>query len=121
MTVSLDRHRLDEHRDDRPRRQPKLPMAQHPQQRADGARMRRQRYKHTVIIGENIVEQPLHPFVDLLVGFAMVRGPELVVLGETGFEGEIWELGREGGSGAAAIAGVHAVDFAEELLDHGFV
>ncbi|KAL8647390.1 MAG: hypothetical protein Q9226_006451, partial [Calogaya cf. arnoldii] len=95
---------LDQYRDYASRHQSKLPMPQDPQQRANRARMTRQRNESTFIMFENF-----------LIGLTFFIRPELIVLRHRGFEDEVREGLHEGGFGAAAIAGVDAVGFAEEL------
>lgn len=77
--------------------------------------MTRQGNKSTLVMFENIVQQRCEPAIQLRVGFAFRRRPELIVHRHRGLKGEIREGGHEGGFRAAAIAGVDAVGFAEEL------
>ena len=45
----------------------------------------------------------------------LVWSPQFVILGEAGLDGVRGELGVDVGAGAAAVAGVFAHDFTEEL------
>ena len=77
--------------------------------------MARQRDKTTIVVFENIDQQQLHPPIKFLVGLAFFIRPEFIVLRHRGFKDEVREGLYEGGFGAAPIAGMDAVGFAEEL------
>ncbi len=68
-----------------------------------------------VVVAEDVVEEALEAGFLSGVGFAQGGGPEGVVFGEAGLEGVGGVGGVDVGFGGAAIAGVDADGFAEEL------
>jgi hypothetical protein len=94
-------------------------MPQNAQETADLATVRSDGQPGVGVVCKEVVQDAFRAGV--LSGRRLGKdpGPERVVFGELGLEGEGWEEGFDGSFVAAAVAGVGGDSFAEELFDGG--
>lgn len=111
--------RLDKHRDDGASDQAEGDVTQHAKERCSLAGVGGDGDDGACIGGEDGVED--EPTTVVLCGACLGRDaiPEFVMLGKGGVNLVVWERVVDIGAVGAAIAGVSADAFAEELLDRG--
>lgn len=113
----VDEPRLDQDRDDLPRRQPESTVVQRGEQLGDLARVARDAEPRLVVGAEHIVEDLLRARRLRVVRLALVRAPQLVLLGEALLELELGEHVLDVRPVRAPVARVHRHALAEALLD----
>lgn len=92
-------------------------MSQNPQMTGNRPRMRRQRYKSTLIIRKHIIEKLRRPLIMFLPRLSVIRFPQFVLLRKAILSPPLWKLLVNIRLGTPPIAGMFAQHFPQELLD----